>query len=204
MALFSKKSKEVFVRAKSYYKCDGELYLFELNEYIDKKDSNLSNAELFNKYGVAVSRYSLVYSCFADWEADYYSSFDEAIVGDTIYELVKPDDLEVAIQNIENDFKKKFEDFELDGTVYTRISPKEPGQCFRPIVKPKAKLVDTKGHNSNLSLILEVEVLDGKDAQVKYEFMPFYEFVNNYNAGCNVKILESLDNINIVEDYFLW
>lgn len=202
MALFSKKSKEVYVRAKSYYKCDGELYLFELNEYIDKNDSNLSNAELFNKYGVAVSRYSLIHSCFADWAADYYSSFDEAIAGNAIYELVKPDDLEVAIQNIENDFKKKFEDFELDGTVYTRKLLLD--RCFCPIVKPKAKLVDTKGYNSTLSLILEVEVLDGKDAQVKYEFMPFYEFVNNYTAGSNIKILESLDNINIVEDYFLW
>lgn len=203
MTLFSKKSKEVFVRAKSYYKCDGELYLFELNECIDKKDSNLSNAELFNKYGVVVCKYSLAYNCFADLEVIYCSSLDEATMGHIIYEEVKSEDLEVAIQNLKAEFKKKFEDFELDGTIYTR-KHKEPGQCFCPIVKPKAKLVDTKGHNSNLSLILEVEVLDGKNAQVKYEFMPFYEFVNNYTAGSNVKILKSLDNINIVEDYFLW
>lgn len=203
MTLFSKKSKEVFVRAKSYYKCDGELYLFELNEYIDKKDSNLSNTELFNKYGVAVCRYSLEYSCFADWKEDYYSSLDDALVGNK-YEKVKPEDLEGAIEQLKADFKKKFEDFELDGTVYTCKYKKPDGQCFCQIVKPKAKLIDTKNTNDTLSLILEVEMLDGIDAQIKYIFMPFYEFVNNYTAGSNVKILTSLDNINIVEDYFLW
>jgi hypothetical protein len=54
------------------------------------------------------------------------------------------------------------------------------------------------------SLILEVDVLDGKNSLTRREFMTFIDFVENYSEGCNLKILDTVDDLGSVNDYFVW
>lgn len=205
MRFFSNKPKNEWVIVTKYYKIDGDIYQFTLHEAIDKKDSKLSTAELFNKYGFCVSRYNLKYNCFTDWNEIYYDSLDE-VYGMNNAEPIDIEDLEKSIHNIKKDIKKKFEDFDLEeDKLYTRNTRVGAigEQCFNTIVKPISKLVDEKNKGIT-SLILEVDVLDGKNSLTRREFMTFIDFVENYSEGCNLKILETVDDLGSVNDYFLW
>jgi hypothetical protein len=205
MRFFSNKPKNEWVIVTKYYKIDGDIYQFTLHEAIDKKDNKLSTAELFNKYGFCVSRYNLKYNCFTDWNETYYDSLDE-VYGMNNAEPIDIENLEKAIQNIKKDIKKKFEDFDLEeDKLYTRNTRVGAigEQCFNTIVKPISKLVDEKNKGIT-SLILEVDVLDGKNSLTRREFMTFIDFVENYSEGCNLKILETVDDLGSVNDYFVW
>ena len=205
MDFFSNKQKKEWVIVKKYYKIDGDIYQFTLHETIDQKDSKLSTAELFNKYGFGVSRYDLEFNSFADWNETYYDSLDEVYDMNNA-EPIDIEDLEKAIQNIKKDIKKKFEDFDLEeDKLYTRNTRVGDigEQCFNTIVKPISKLVDEKNKGMT-SLILEVEVLNGKNSLTCREFMTFIDFIENYSEGCNLKILDTVDDLGSVNDYFVW
>jgi hypothetical protein len=100
------------------------------------------------------------------------------------------------------DFKKQFDDFKLDGTLY-RANFRSENKSFSAVVKPKRKLVDSKESKLADSLILEIEVLDGKSAETKREFIPFYKFVEDYTQECEIEVVESSDVQDFkVKDYF--
>lgn len=205
MGLFSKKQTYEWVSIKEYYKINGEIYQLTLDQQISTKDKELSNIDLFNKYGVEVCKYDLTYDCFADWDQYYVDTFDQVIaqLGDADEIDVK--DLAKTIKTYKVEFKKKFEDFDLDDEkLYTRTSREGAigEQCFNTIVKPISKLVNEKNKGMT-SLILEIEVLNGKSAETRREFMTFIKFVENYAEGCNLKIFETIDDINNVDDYFV-
>jgi hypothetical protein len=54
------------------------------------------------------------------------------------------------------------------------------------------------------SLILEIEVLDGISAQTRNAFISFYDFLENYKLGHNIKVLVDgeASNVEKIEDYF--
>ena len=56
-------------------------------------------------------------------------------------------------------------------------------------------------HNTD-ALILEVEIPDGKSAVSKREFMKFYEFICAFEIGCNVKVIDSIDENFSIDSYF--
>ena len=64
-------------------------------------------------------------------------------------------------------------------------------------------MVDEKNKGMT-SLILEVEVLNGKNSLTCREFMTFIDFIENYSEGCNLKILDTVDDLGSVNDYFVW
>lgn len=206
MGLFSKKQKTEWIEVKKYYKINGEIYKFILQECISKKDINLSSIELFNKYGVNVCKYDLTYDMFSIWDQYYEDSFNIAIQHLGEPEEIDVEDLAKAVKAYKTAFKKKFEDFDLEeDKLYTQnVRVGAIGeQCFNTIVKPISKLVDEKNKGMT-SLILEVDVLDGKNSLTRREFMTFIDFVENYSEGCNLKILDTVDDLGSVNDYFVW
>lgn len=206
MGLFSKKQKTEWIEVKKYYKINGEIYKFILQECISKKDTNLSSIELFNKYGVNVCKYDLTYDMFNIWNQYYEESFDIAINQLGVPEEIDIKDLPKVVKSYKAEFKKKFEDFDLEeDKLYTQnVRVGAIGeQCFNTIVKPISKLVDEKNKGMT-SLILEVDVLDGKNSLTRREFMTFIDFVENYSEGCNLKILDTVDDLGSVNDYFVW
>ena len=54
------------------------------------------------------------------------------------------------------------------------------------------------------SLILEIEVLDGKSALTQNVLITFYDFLENYKLGHNIKVLVEgeASNVEKIEEYF--
>jgi hypothetical protein len=193
MGIFSKeKEKTIYHSVESYYIIDNRLFEFSMNDMISEDDKQLSNVELFNKYGFEVNNVHSIgnsgnievrYSSFVELPFDMDSA---QYVGDSL-----PDAIDILAELN----KKKFEEFHLDGTVYTcSVYNLENGhQNFRTIVKPIRKLIDTGCPKGNVlrPYILEVEVLDGISASTYREFMPFYEFLLDYEEGQSLEVVDN-------------
>lgn len=207
MGIFSKekeKEKTIHHSVESYYIIDNRLFEFSMNDMISEDDKQLSNVELFNKYGFEVSNVHSIgnsenievhFSSFAEMAFDMDSA---QYVGDNF-----PD----AIDKISELNKKKFEEFHLDGTVYTCSVYENSHQNFRTIVKPIRKLIDKGCPKGNVlrPYILEVEVLDGISAIPRREFMPFYEFLLDYEEGQSLEVVDNCydcENIYSGIEYF--
>lgn len=205
--MFNFKKKKEWVCRISYYKFDSNLYKVRYVDYIDKKDVDLSNKDIFNKYGCRVSQFSPVVDGFIEWTANFYETYDHFI--NTIVETedkkiieINEEDLENAIEMVKTDLQKKFDDFKLDDTLYTRREIYS-NQYFRTIAKVKRKLIDLSIPENHQSLLLEIETLNGFLAESKREFIPFYDFLLKYKEGCDIKVVESGDKwIKKTEEYF--
>lgn len=190
--MFGLSKKEKWVRALAYYIIDGELYMFSKGITIQEKDEKLSDKELFNKYGVQVSKYRLDYEDFEYWNTNEYNSLEDVPFDMSKAQEVTEWGLGWAIDYVKNAFKKKFNDFCLDNTLYSAVEEEMyEDQCFPVILKPKAKLINNSAKKVSESLILEVEVLDGHSANTRHEFIHFYKFITSYKPGCSVEIAES-------------
>ena len=136
------------------------------------------------------------------WISEYYDSISYLPYDMSKATEVKDEDLDSAIEKIKMDFKKQFDDFKLDGTLY-RANFRSKNKSFNAVVKPKRKLVDSKESKLEDSLILEIEVLDGKSAKTKREFIPFCKFVEDYTPECEIEVVESSDVQDFkIKDYF--
>ncbi len=211
---FLTKNKKIYKDVLAYYIIDGDIYQLSMRNYFTEADSKLPATEIFNKYGCHLSKYNLEFDEFAEWASTYYDSFDDLPYDMSKAGEVNVKDLAKAVKKVRSAFEKKFNDFPLDGTLYTSTleigSLYDDGVCFQPIVKPLRKLVIESEDNIARRLILEVEMLDGKSSETKCEFIPFCRFVNYYAPGCAVKVIESnhpndsyCDYRDIkIEDYF--
>lgn len=200
---FFKKKQETVVRyAKAYYYKNGVLYQAEMHEFIDSKDLELTRDEYFRKYGVDVAEYNIEINDFADWCPMFYESLDNFLTDDMVE--VDEDDLDVYIQKVEDDFRKQFEDFPLDGTLYKkRFVDCDSEACFETIVRPTLKMINEGANCLSQAYILQVELLDGESAETQRKFLTFYEFLRSYEVGCNLKIVDTIDNCEVdIEDYF--
>lgn len=203
MNIFGKKSEKEWIDLKAYYKINGEIYRTRLEDEVDVDDLNLSRDELFNKYGVWVCKYSLEHECFAEWIEIDYKSLDEFFkyICAKYPVEINEDELEEYCNNVDEEFKMKFNDFKLDDTLYT-CNFFVDGCYLKEIVKVRKKLINESIYNVADALILEVEMLDGKSAVTKREFMRFYDFINNFKIGCNVKVIDSIDDNFSIDSYF--
>lgn len=225
MGFFSKnKTKEIkYTYLKAYYIIDGNLYRFYLGTYMQEEDLNgsLSSIELFQKYGnegIIVNKYdiknigSITYKeaekinrdgRYSEYSVcEHYRSFNELPFDMSKAREIYTKDLYNAIYEIKMNFEKQFKEFPLDGTLY-RAKHNRFDNAFKAIVKPKRKLVDKKESKLADSLILEIEVLDGKSAETKREFIPFYQFVDDYTPECEIEVVESSDVQDFkIKDYF--
>ena len=201
--LFGKKQEREWIDLKAYYKINGEIYQARLQEEVDVEDLNLSRDELFNKYGVWVCTYSLEYGDLAEWKEIDYKSLDEFFehIGEKNPVEINEDELKEYCNNVENEFKMKFNDFKLDDTLYT-CKFFADGCYLKEVVKVKKKLMNESVYRITDALILEVEILDGKSAVSKREFMKFYDFIRDFEIGCNVKVIDSIDENFSIDSYF--
>jgi hypothetical protein len=195
--------KNVWCEIKKYYICNGELYQVTV-ETTNKDDNNLSLMELFNKYdNIGVCAYDIETDAFEEWASIYCDTIDELPFAINNAREVSEENLDRTIELVKIAFRNKFEDFQLDGTLYSQTYC-TCEQCFPPIVKPIRKLVS--GHhtgNDNLSLILEVEILDGQSATTRHEFIHFIRFVKAYAPGHSLKVIESKNTyVQNVDEYF--
>lgn len=205
---FKKKRKDLVCRnEQAYYYKDGVLYQAEMQEYVDSNDLNLTRYEYFKKYGVDVCEYSLEFDDFVDWQITYYKNIDEFLT-DGMEEIIGFENLNDIITNLKVAFKKKFEDFPFDGTLYRCKSYDfSENQCFQTVAMVKKKLIDEQKDllNDPNALILEIEILDGSEATTKRQFITFTNFLNEYIAGAGVKVFDSGEKYyegDSIEDYF--
>lgn len=203
MNIFEKKSEKEWIDLKAYFKINEEIYQTRLEGKADVNDLNLSRDELFNKYGVWVSKYSIEYRDFAEWNEIYYESLDEFFkyICAKVPVEINEDELEEYCNNVDEEFKMKFNDFKLDDTLYT-CNFFVDGCYLKEIVKVRKKLINESVSNVRNALILEVEILDGKSADTKREFMKFYDFIRDFKIGCNVKVIDSIDDNFSIDSYF--
>lgn len=202
MNIFGKKSEKEWIDLKAY-KINGEIYQTRLEGKADVNDLNLSRDELFNKYGVWVSKYSIEYRDFAEWNEIYYESLDAFFkyICAKVPVEINEDEFEEYCNNVDEELKMKFNDFKLDDTLYT-CNFFVDGCYLKEIVKVKKKLINESVSNIRNALILEVEILDGKSAVTKREFMKFYDFIRDFKIGCNVKVIDSIDDNFSIDSYF--
>ena len=198
----TKSRKNVWCEIKKYYTCNGELYQVTVES--NKDDNNLSLMELFDKYdNIIVCAYDIETDSFEDWNSIYCKTIDELPFAINNAREVSEENLNRIIELVKIGFRNKFEDFQLDGTLYSQ-GYCTCEQCFPPIVKPIRKLIS--GHhtgNDNLSMILEVEILDGQSATTRHEFIHFIRFVKAYAPGHSLKIIESKNTyVQNVDEYF--
>lgn len=205
MCLFSKnnKSKGDYIRRESYYIIDGEIYQFVFNAWACNEDLNKSNWELMNEYGFFVNKYCLESNRFSNALIyNYYDCFDLCPYDMSKAAEISAEYLDIAIKEREDVLRKQFEDFKLDGTLY-REKCRTNKQVFNSIVKPKRKLVNNFEEITANSLILEIEILDGKSAETKREFITFHQFLENYTPECEIEVVESHDIQDFkIKDYF--
>lgn len=197
---FSKKSKEeemVNIDISSYYVFGHYLYKVSYDESIDINDEHLNNVDIFNKYGCYASKISLDTRDLSG-EFMYYNSLKDFI--DTFEQTdsnllieVSEDNLDIAIQECIDEFKKKFYDFKLDDTIYTQHTYELYDQCFKTIAKVKRKLVDENTPVITRSLILEIEIIDGKSANSRCEFIYFYDFLETFSPGHKLKVIDNFE-----------
>ena len=167
-------------------------------------DRNLPTTELLNKFGFYVSKYDLKFSLISE-HTSYYDTLNDIPYDMSSAKELNRQELDDAINNLKLAFKKKFDDFRLDGSIDSaKFFMRNETQCFPPIVRPKRKLINEKWHDVTSSLILEVEVLDGKSALTKNEFITFYDFIEQYRLGHDIKVLVDgeASNVEKIEDYF--
>ena len=211
MGLFSKQKKATkkgdFIRRELYYIIDGEIYQFVFNAWASNEDLNKHlnkpTLDLMNKYGFSVSKYSLEHNNFRDpCTSDYYDCFALCPYDMSKAVEISAEYLDIAIKERNDVFRKQFTDFKLDGTLY-RAKDRTDKQVFRSIVKPKRKLVDDFEDTTANSLILEIEILDGKSAETKREFITFYQFLEDYIPECGMIVVDSSDILDFeTERYF--
>ena len=204
MGLFSKKENTEYIITSRYFIIDGDLYKFEVRDFMPDSDLKLPTTELLNIYGFYVSKYNLKFSLIAD-DGCYYKTLNDVHYDMTNAKELSEKEMEDAVSNLKLAFKKKFDDFRIDGSLYSAsFFMKDENQCFPTIVRPKRKLINEKWQDLTSSLILEVEVLDGKSAQTRNEFISFYDFLETYRLGHNMKVLVDgeASNVEKIEDYF--
>ena len=206
MGIFSKKEKYEFIITSRYFIIGDDLYRFEVRDFMPDSDCNLPTTELLNKYGFFVNKFDLKFSLTSESEC-YYKTLNDVPydIDMTNAKELSEKELEDAIDNLKLAFKKKFDDFRLDGSLYSaNFFTRDESQCFPTIVRPKRKLIDEGWHDVTSSLILEIEVLDGISAQTRNAFISFYDFLENYKLGHNMKVLVNgeASNVEKIEDYF--
>lgn len=202
MGLFSKNEKTVWVEVVKYHLVNDEIYRVEMNAQILKSESELPETELLNKYGFYITKYDIEFDNFAEWDEHYFKNLSDVEVDLNDSNEISEENLEIAINDLKAEFQKKFDYFELDGrTLYTRKGFGEYDQHFNEIVRPVSKLVNTKWKSISRSLILEIEVLDGRTADITREFIPFVKFIYQYEPGYNIQVADST-YIKQVSDYF--
>lgn len=204
MGIFSKKKEYEYIITSRYFIIGDDLYRFKVSDFMPDSDLNLTTTELLNKYGFYVSKYNLKFSLISD-DAIHYDTLNDVPYDMTNAKELSEKELEDAVSNLKLAFKKKFDDFRLDGSLYSaKFFIRYEDQCFPQIVRPKRKLIEEGWHDVTSSLILEIEVLDGKSAQTRNEFISFYDFLENYKLGHNLKVLVDgeASNVEKVEDYF--
>lgn len=204
MGLFSKKEECEYIITSRYFIIGDDLYRFELRDFVSVSDRKLPTTELLNKYGFYVSKYNLKFSLISE-DGVHYDTLNDVPYDMTNAKELSEKELENAIDNLKLAFKKKFDDFRIDGSLYSaKFFMRNETQCFPPIARPKRKLINEGYKDVIYSLILEIEVLDGKSALTKNEFITFYDFIENYKLGHNMKVLVDgeASNVEKIEDYF--
>lgn len=204
MGFFSKKEDCEYIITSKYFIIGDDLYRFEVRDFMPASDRNLPTAELLNKYGFYVSKYELKFSLISE-HASFYETLDDVHYDMTNAKELSEKELSDAISNLKLAFKKKFDDFRLDGSLYSaNFFMRDESQCFPTIARPKRKLINEDCKDEIYSLILEVEVLDGISAQTRNAFITFYDFLENYRLGHNIKVLVDgeASNVEKIEEYF--
>lgn len=179
-----------------YYIYNDDLYKLKiLTRYMPDDYKNLQVKDLLNKYnGGFLYIFDYEYNDFKNCDLKLFN-FDEA-------KEINNDDLDNAIEQVKSKLKKKFEDFCLNNTLYS-CNFCSLYQCFPTIVKPIRKLIYENIEKNCWSLILEIEVLDGRNSTTKHEFIPFSRFIKEYSQGHKLKIIDSSPYYNFkVDDYF--
>lgn len=201
MGLFTRKKNRVEMEA--YYIIDDNLYMFRKVEFLTEKESNLTRDEFFNKYGFYIRKYDLEYDSFDVWYITHCHSMEENPFDMTNAVEVNEEDLEDAIETIKKACEKKFNDFELNETLYTYNKYPDIDSTFPPVAKVRKKLINKQAENIVQQLLLEIEVLDGQEGHTKREFITFYDFINDYDEGCPIKVIDSNgDYENSIDDFF--
>lgn len=173
----------------NYYLYNGELYRVKF------KTENNGEVCAFNGW----------YDNFEGWNIKKFSSLLKLPFDINKATKVEPKDLDIVIENVKSDCKKKFDDFKLDGTLYT--GKYSFNVVFPEVVRPKKKLVHENGESARQKYILEIETIDGLDAESKRKFILFHDFILNYTPGCDVRVVDSdnpfekIDEFNF-ENYF--
>lgn len=204
MGIFSKKKENEYRITSRYFIIGDDLYRFEVSDFMPDSDCNLPTTELLNKYGFYVSKYDLKFSLIPE-DACYYKTLNDVHYDMTNAKELSEKEKEDAISNLKLAFKKKFEDFRIDGSLYSaNFFMRDESQCFPTIARPKRKLINEEYKDVVYSLILEIEVLDGKSAQTRNVFITFYDFLETYKLGHNMKVLVDgeASNVEKIEDYF--
>lgn len=204
MGIFSKKKENEYRITSRYFIIGDDLYRFEVSDFMPDSDCNLPTAELLNKYGFYVSKYDLKFSLMPE-NVCYYKTLNDVHYDMTNAKELSEKELEDFVSNLKLDFKKKFDDFRLDGSLYSaKFFMRDETQCFPTIVRPKRKLINEEYKDVVYSLILEIEVLDGKSAETRNEFITFYDFLETYKLGHNIKVLVDgeASNVEKIEEYF--
>lgn len=204
MGIFSKKENYEFIITSRYFIIDDDLYKFEVRDFMSDSDRNLPTTELLNKYGFYVSKYDLKFSLTSE-HTSYYDTLNDVPYDMSIAKELNRNEVGDAIKNLKLALKKKFDDFRIDGSLYsTNFFMRDDSQCFPTIARPKRKLINEKWNDVTSSLILEIEVLDGKSAQTRNVFITFYDFLEQYTLGHNIKVLVDgeASNVEKIEDYF--
>lgn len=206
MGIFSKKKENEYIITSRYFIIGDDLYRFEVRDFMPDSDCNLPTTELLNKYGFYVSKYDLKFPLMPE-NVCYYKTLNDVpyYIDMTNAKEFSEKELEDTVSNLKLAFKKKFDDFRLDGSLYSaNFFMRNENQCFPPIARPKRKLINDGYKDVVYSLILEIEVLDGKSAQTRNEFITFYDFLENYKLGHNMKVLVDgeASNVEKIEDYF--
>jgi hypothetical protein len=187
--LSKKKSKENLL-VRRHFLHENSLYRVEFIGEITEGDLLLPIDELVDKFGGTVSEYDGWRNCFVYLDdctvSDLQVFFDDESKVDVA-------DLDEAIKKINDDCKKKFDDFKLAGSLYSEVYGEIDwnNQCFYKIAKPKKKLIDEKCESYYARFILEIEVLDGKSATTRREFIYFCDFIERYELGHSIKVVDS-------------
>ena len=205
MGIFSKKENYGYIITSRYFIIDDDLYRFQVRDFMSDSDCNLPTKELLNKYGFFVNKFDLKFSLASD--ECYYKTLNDVpyYIDMTTAKELSEKEMEDTVSNLKLAFKKKFDDFRLDGSLYSaKFFMRDETQCFPTIVRPKRKLINEEYKDVVYSLILEIEVLDGKSAQTRNAFISFYDFLENYKLGHNMKVLVDgeASNVEKIEDYF--
>ena len=206
MGLFSKKEECEYIITSRYFIIGDDLYRFEVRDFVSDSDRNLPTTELMNKYGFYVSKYNLKFTLISE-NAVHYDTLNDVPYDMTNAKELSEKELEDAINNLKLAFKKKFDDFRIDGSLYSATNNffmRDETLCFPPIARPKRKLINEDCKDVISSLILEIEMLDGKSAQTRNAFITFYDFIENYKLGHNMKVLVDgeASNVEKIEEYF--